>query len=98
MGSCLNKIARGSFSGDGSDKKVVTGFKPRYVEIYNVTDQIDYKKSETMAGDSARKEAASGAKTYPSAAEIEADGFKLLAAENVAGKEFHYVAYESKSE
>lgn len=98
MASSLNKVRSGKFIGAGADKKVILGFQPKYVEIMNVTDQSDYKKSETMDTDKARKEIAAGTKTFVSSVTINADGFTLIAAEAVVAKEFHYVAYESKSD
>lgn len=98
MGSANNKIRSGKFIGAGADKKVVLGYKPKYVEIYNITDGIDYKKSETMEADKARKEVIAGTKTFVDSVSINADGFTLLAAQAVADKEFHYVAYQSESD
>lgn len=98
MASSLNKVRSGKFIGAGADKKIVLGFKPKYVEIMNITDGADYKKSETMEADKARKEIAAGDKTYVDSVTMNADGFTLLAAQAVADKEFHYVAYESKSD
>tara|TARA_R110000803_G_scaffold55938_1_gene113005 strand:+ start:234 stop:533 length:300 start_codon:yes stop_codon:yes gene_type:complete len=98
MASSLNKVRAGKFVGNGADKKVILGFKPKYVEIMNVTDQSDYKKSETMDDAKARKEIAAGTKTFVDSVSINADGFTLIAAEAVSAKTFHYVAYESKSD
>jgi hypothetical protein len=99
MASSLNKIRTGSFVGSGADRKVVLGFKPKKVEIYNTTDGVDYHKSESMNADNkARKEISDGTKTFVAAATIDADGFTFIAAENVDAKVFHYVAYQSESE
>lgn len=98
MSSSMTRVSTGKFTGNGSDRKIVLGEKPKKVEIYNVTDGVDYAKSELMDTDKARKESASGDKTYPSAVSLQSDGFTLLAAENVADKEFHYVAYLSRYE
>ena len=98
MGSSNNKIRSGQFTGAGADKKVVLGFKPKLVEIYNVTDGVDYKKTETMPGDEARKEVIAGDKTFASSVTINADGFTLIASQAVADKVFHYVAYQSESD
>ena len=98
MASSLNKVRSGKFIGNGADKKVVLGFQPKKVEIYNVTDGVDYAKTSEMATNFARKEVIAGTKTYAASVQIDADGFTIIAAENVADKEFHYTAYESKSE
>jgi hypothetical protein len=98
MSSNVSKTRAGSFVGAGADKKVVLGFKPKKVEVYNITDQADYKKSETMPLAKARKEIAAGTKTYVDAITINADGFTLIAAEAVTAKEFHYVATQSESD
>lgn len=99
MSSGLNKIRSGSFIGDGADNSVILGFKPKKVEIYNITDGIDYKKSESMNADNkARKEVIAGDKTFVAAVTIDAGGFTLVAAENVAAKVFHYVAFQSESD
>lgn len=98
MSSVTNKIKRGSFTGSGADRKVLCGFKPRVVHVYNITDGVDYKKTETMEDSKARKEVIAGDKTYVDSIEIESNGFTIIAAENVADKVFHYAAYESQSE
>ena len=98
MSSRTNKIRSGNFIGAGVDKKVVLGYKPKVVEVYNVTDGIDYKKTETMADEKARKEIIDGTKTFVDSIQINADGFTLIAAEAVDAKAFHYAAYESQSE
>lgn len=98
MSSSHNKVRNGQHVGDGLARKVVLGFRPKKVELYNITDQADYKKLDSMPNAKARKEVAAGTKTYVDAITIESDGFTVEAAENVAAKEYHYAAYESKSE
>ena len=98
MSSKTNQTRTGSFVGAGVDKKVVLGFKPKAIKIYNTTDGIDYKKTETMADDKARKEIIDGTKTFVDAVTINADGFTLIAAEAVDTKTYHYEATESNSE
>ena len=99
MGSSNNKIRSGQFTGSGADRKVVLGYQPKRVDIYNTTDGIDYHKSESMNADNkARKEIIDGAKTFVAAILIESDGFTFIAAENVADKVFHYVAFQSESD
>lgn len=98
MASSLNKIRSGKLIGNGSVRKIVLGFKPKKVELFNVTDQTDYHKTSEMADKKARKEVAAGTKTYVDSITIEADGFTLEAGAYVADKEYHYVAYESKSD
>lgn len=98
MSSATNKIRVSTFVGTGNDRKIVLGYKPKLVEVYGETDGIDYKKSESMATDKARKEIIDGTKTFVSAISLNSDGFTFIAAENVDTKVFHYIAYESRSE
>ena len=98
MGSSNNKIRSSEFTGNGADRKIILGYKPKKVEIYNITDGIDYAKTELMATNLARKEVIAGDKTFVAAVTLNSDGFTFIAAENVSAKVFHYVAYESQSE
>lgn len=98
MASGLNKIRNGKMIGNGADRKIVLGFRPVKVEVENVTDRIGYSKLSTMEDKKSIKQLAAGTKTYVDSVTINADGFTVEAAEFVATKEFHYVAYESKSE
>lgn len=98
MSGSFAKVVASKFTGSGADRKIVLGFQPKKVEIYNVTDFISYNKTELMATNKSIKTAAAGTQTYPASVVIESDGFTLIAAENVADKEFHYAAYESKVE
>ena len=98
MASSLNKIRSGKFIGSGAEKSIVLGFQPKKVEIYNITDFISYEKTALMDTDKSIKRVAAGTGTFPVSVTINADGFTLAAAENVAAKEFHYTAYESKSD
>ena len=95
MSSNSNKLKCGFFTGAGVDKKIVLGYQPKTVKIYNITDQIDYKKIEFMGLKKGRKEIADGTKTYVDSIEINTDGFTFIAAEAVADKVFHYEANES---
>ena len=98
MGSSLNKIKRGKLVGDGSVRKVVCGFAPKYVKWENVTDRIGLEKMELMDAKKALKTVAAGTRTYVDSLTLDSDGFTVEAAEFVAAKEYHYVAFESKSE
>jgi len=98
MASNLNKIRNGKHIGDGSDRTVVLGFKPKKVELLNVTDGTDFKKLGTMELKKARKEIAAGDKTYVDSITINANGFTIEAAVNIADKEFHYAAFQSESD
>ena len=88
----------GSVKGAGADKKVVLGFKPQVVEVYNVTDGIKSKKLDSMPLLKAVSEAADGATTYADHIQINSDGFTIKAALAVAGKELHYCASELVNE
>lgn len=98
MASSLNKIRNGELVGNGTDRKIILGFKPKKVELLNVTDQVDYCKLQSMVDAKTRKEVAAGDKTYVDAITINADGFTIKASEYVAAKAYHYAAYESQSD
>ncbi len=98
MASSLNKTKVSVFTGNGANKSIILGFKPKVVKIMNVTDGIDYVKTETMLLQTTRKEVIAGDKTFVNAIAINSDGFTFIAAENVAAKVFHYIAVESQSD
>ncbi len=88
----------GKIIGDGADKKIVLGFKPRKVEIHNVTDRISAIKFDSMPGNDALVRAANGDGTVNPYVGLDSDGFTVKAALGVSGKELHYHAEESLNE
>jgi hypothetical protein len=57
MSSSFNLMKGGKLIGGGADKKIVLGFKPKYVLIVNITDAISFQKSDLMASAKALKSA-----------------------------------------
>ena len=88
----------GKVVGGGADKKIVLGFKPRKVEVHNVTDRISAIKLETMPNNDALVRASNGDGTMSAYVALESDGFVIKAAMAVSGKELHYYAEEANNE
>lgn len=88
----------GKIVGHGADKKIVLGFKPRKVEVHNVTDRISAVKLDTMPANDALVRAANGDGTVNPFVGLDNDGFIVKAAFAVTGKELHYYAEESLNE
>ena len=98
MSSRMNMIKSGKLLGNGAARKVVLGYKPKKVELINITDRISYEKMELMDAKSALKRVAAGTGTYVDAITIDSDGFTIEAAEYVSAKEYHYAAYQAENE
>lgn len=98
MASSLNMKKSGQFIAKGADKKIVLGFKPMHVKIFNVTDGIKSEKTASMPSAKAVSEDAAGAATYADHIVMESDGFTVKAALAVNTKELHYIASEAKNE
>jgi hypothetical protein len=98
MSSKMPFSKSGKIVGRGADKKVVLGFKPRKVEVHNVTDRISAVKLDTMPTNDALVRAANGDGTINPYISIESDGFVVKAALAVNGKELHYYAEEGTNE
>lgn len=98
MSSNQGMKKRGQFTGAGADKKIVLGFKPDHVKVWNVTDGIKSEKSDSMPDAKAVSEDAAGATTYPDHIEINSDGFTVKAALAVSAKELHYMATQEVNE
>lgn len=98
MSSSHNMKKSGSFVGKGADKKIVLGFKPMHVKLFNITDGIKTEKVGSMPLLKSVTEAADGATTYADHVQIDSDGFTVKAAFAVAAKEIHYMAAEAKNE
>lgn len=99
MASSNNKVKTGKFVGAGADKKIVLGFKPKAVDLYNSTDGIEYHKTDTMPnGDAFRRLAAGAGANVASMIELNADGFTVKSGAAIAAKDLHYVAKEANNE
>ena len=88
----------GQFVGGGADKKIVLGYKPRYVKVVNVTDRISAEKFESMEDDKALNVAADGTATFVDRITLNSDGFTVLTALAVSAKVLHYFADEGGGE
>lgn len=96
----VSNLAVGSFTGDGTEVEVVTGFKPRYVKLINLTDRIVDEKTYDMAANEGLHTVAAGTMTRTTSSDITLGGgqggfrgFKVAAATNITGKSFHYIAF-----
>lgn len=98
MSSSLNQIKTGQIIGTGADKKIVLGFKPRYVEALNVDDLKTTIKSDSMADGEAYQRVTAGTLSAVNHLDLNSDGFTLKAAAQADGDVIHYVAYEGKNE
>lgn len=98
MSSSVNWVKTGKLVGTGADKKVVLGFKPRHVKIFNVTQLRTVEKSDTMAAAKAFNEVTAGTKTYADLVVLESDGFTLKAAAHASADEVHYYATEGRND
>lgn len=98
MSSNQGMKKRGSFVGAGADKKIVLGYKPDHVKVWNITDGIKSEKTDTMPDAKAVSEDVAGAATYADHIEINSDGFTVKAALAVNAKELHYMATQEVNE
>lgn len=99
MGSGGTRVQNGRLIGTGAEISVRTvGFRPRMVELYNVTSGDKMVWTQTMADAAGVKTVAAGATSYVTSAGVTplSDGFKLGADTdmNVSGESVHYVAHE----
>lgn len=100
-GSVTN-IATGSFTGDGTVTTVSLGFKPRRVELINVTDRISQIWQEGMAATTTLNTDAAGARTANTSSLIvprspdagdSYRGFSIAAAAAVSAKVYVWIAF-----
>lgn len=98
MGSSRNRSTARTWVGGGIDRKMVLGYKPQSVSVYNITDGISYEKTRTMELEKARKVIADGTATFVDSVQLNDDGFTVIAAESAADKIFHYVAHEGNND
>lgn len=98
MSSSNNQTKTAQIVGSGADKKIVLGFKPRYVKVLNVTDLKTLEKSDSMADGQALQRVTAGTLSEVDHLDLASDGFTLKAAAHSADDEIHYWAYEGKNE
>ena len=103
MSSSLNMVKTGKFSGNGTTKKIVLGFKPREVRLFNEAagGLTEAWKTDTMDTSKAMKRIPAGTTTFPAnMVTLNSDGFTVGndADLNAAGELIHYVAYEGKND
>ncbi len=99
MGSGVSRVVTGSLIGSGSAIDVRTvGFRPRKVEVLNVTAPARGEWSDTMADAAALKQVTAGTASFITSDGITplSDGFTLGADAdlNTAAEVVHWVAYE----
>lgn len=99
MSSSLNMVKTGVVTVSAATKKVVLGFKPRYVKVFNEASLAQAYVSDQMSGKCV-KQVAAGTTTYDAdALALTADGFQVGAdAEVCAAGKLQYVAYEGKND
>jgi len=98
MSSKVNFVKRGKTIGKGTAKKIVLGFKPVKVELFNETGLAQAFKTDTMETSKAIKQITAGTMTFPAnVCTIETDGFTIGTDTdiNVASEVIHWVAYEA---
>lgn len=101
MSSAVNMVKRGSVVGTGAEKKVILGFKPAVVHLFNVDGLVTAYKTDNMGTNKAMKEITAGTKTFPAnMVTIESDGFKIGTDTdlNVAGERIEYEAWQGRNE
>lgn len=96
----VSNLAVGTFVGDGTICHVITGFKPRYVKLINLTDRIIDEKTYDMGATQGLHTVAAGTMTLTTSSDITLlggqdgqRGFDVAAATNINGKTFHYIAF-----
>ena len=99
MSSGVTRMVTGSFVGTGSAVDVKTvGFRPRRVELFNVTGLAVAHWTDAMADASMVKQVTAGTMTFPTSNGVTplANGFRLGADGdmNVAAETVHWVAHE----
>ncbi len=99
MGSGVSRVMTGSFTGTGAIVNVKTvGFKPKRVELFNLTGLAKGMWQEGMADDSVMKQVTAGTISAPTTDGVTplADGFALGADAdlNVAAEQVFWTAFE----
>lgn len=99
MASGNSRVVTGAVNGTGADIDVRTvGFRPRRVELENVTGLVTASWSDHMADESMVKRVTAGTMTFPTTLGVTplSDGFTIGADTdvNVDGELIHFTAYE----
>src|SRR5262245_51691115 len=96
----VSNLAVGSFTGAGEAVNVITGFKPRYIRVINLTDRMVWEWTYDMAATHALKTINDGTATDDTGSAIVAKGgqddfrgFVLSATLAANAKVIHYVAF-----
>jgi hypothetical protein len=104
MASSFNFVKTGKVVGTGADKKIVLGFQPRMVELFNADNtggKITAWKTDQMATRFAKKVIANGTTTFADdMCVIESDGFTIGDDSdlNAAGEDIYYIAWQGKND
>ncbi len=103
MSSSFNMVKTGKVSGTGAAKKIVLGFKPRSVRLWNEAagGLVEVWKTDTMDLAKAMKRLPAGTATHDAdCCTLNSDGFTIGADAdlNVAGEAIHYEACEGKND
>ncbi len=98
MGSSNNLTKTAQLVGTGADKKIVLGFKPRRVEVVNVTQLKTTWKSDSMPDGEAYQRVTAGTMSQVDHLDLASDGFTLKAAAHASDDELHYYAQEGKND
>lgn len=96
----ISNMATGSFTGGGAAVSAMVGFRPRRIELTNMTDGIQYMWQEGMAAGKVLKTVAAGTVTVetgsllaPTTNESTFHGFTIAAAAAVAAKDYVFAAF-----
>ena len=82
----------GGHTGDGTVLNVNLGYRPKRVELINVTDAIRHTKHDDMAAAQTLQEIAAGAMTVTNTITINDRGFSVAAAANISAKVYTWHA------
>jgi uncharacterized protein YhdP len=82
----------GGHTGDGTILNVNLGYRPKRVELINVTDAIRFTKHDDMAAAATLQEVAAGTMTVQNVITINDRGFSMTAAANINAKVFTWHA------
>ncbi len=82
----------GGHTGDGTLLTVNLGYRPKRVELINITDFIRFTKHDDMAAAVTLQEVAAGTMTAPNVITITDRGFTVTAAANISAKVFTWHA------
>lgn len=97
----VSNLAVTKWTGNGTAANINCGFKPRYVQVLNLTSAVGREKFYEMTDVQALATAANGARTITTSSDIvlhgaedgDFRGFTLSATLNVDTNEFHAIAF-----